>query len=68
MHGLMREDWHSQPWYGYLGTVRRKGRKQISQPKVDNASSLLYPQFGNAEGLLHFSCHFCKELAFGDSD
>ncbi|MFZ3105249.1 MAG: hypothetical protein WA096_11190, partial [Smithella sp.] len=28
---------------GYLGTVRRKGRKQISQPKEVIASSLLYP-------------------------
>ncbi|MFA5439628.1 hypothetical protein [Dehalococcoides sp.] len=30
-------------WYGYLGTVKRKGRKQISQPKAVIASSLLYP-------------------------
>ncbi|MEN6433564.1 MAG: hypothetical protein WA096_06635, partial [Smithella sp.] len=30
---------------GYLGTVRRKGRKQISQPKEVIASSLLYPDF-----------------------
>ncbi len=27
---------------GYLGAVRRKGRKQISQPKEGIASSLLY--------------------------
>ncbi|MFZ3056001.1 MAG: hypothetical protein WA098_04530, partial [Smithella sp.] len=30
---------------GYLGTVRRKGPKQISQPKEVIASSLLYPDF-----------------------
>ncbi|MFH0813739.1 MAG: hypothetical protein V2A69_13020 [Pseudomonadota bacterium] len=35
----------SPPWCGYLGTVRRKGRKQISQPKAVIASSLLYPEF-----------------------
>jgi len=35
----------SQPWRSYLGTARRKGRKQISSPKADNASSLLYPDF-----------------------
>lgn len=29
---------------GYLGTVRRKGRKQISQPKEVIANSLLYPE------------------------
>ena len=30
---------------GYLGTDRRKGRKQISQPKVPLNSLLLYPYF-----------------------
>lgn len=30
---------------GYSGTVGRKGRKQISQPKEVIASSLLYPLF-----------------------
>jgi len=34
----------SQPWCSYLGTARRKGRKQMSSPKADNASSLLYPE------------------------
>jgi hypothetical protein len=33
----------SQLWCGYLGTARRKGRKQTSQPKAVIASSLLYP-------------------------
>jgi len=37
----------SQLWCGYLGTGRRKRRKQISQPKVDHASSLLYPVMGH---------------------
>ncbi|MFZ2394995.1 MAG: hypothetical protein WAW09_01790, partial [Smithella sp.] len=35
----------SQPRCGYLGAVRRKGPKQISQPKEVIASSLLYPDF-----------------------
>jgi len=26
----MREGWKLQLWYGYLDTVRRKGRKQLS--------------------------------------
>jgi hypothetical protein len=32
-------------WCGYLDTVKRKGRKQIIQPKAVIASSLLYPEF-----------------------
>jgi hypothetical protein len=35
----------SQPRCGYLGAVRRKGRKQISQPKAVIASSLLCLEF-----------------------
>ncbi|MFZ2399890.1 MAG: hypothetical protein WAW31_14630, partial [Smithella sp.] len=43
---------------GYLGTVRRKGRKQISQPKEVIASSLLYPD------LLLLSCSVAKRSSF----
>ena len=38
----------SQLWCGYLGTARRKGRKQTSQPKAVIASSLLYPEYPNS--------------------
>ena len=30
-HGLMREGWWRLLWHGHLGTVKRKGRKRISQ-------------------------------------
>ncbi|MEN6433793.1 MAG: hypothetical protein ABFD06_13180, partial [Smithella sp.] len=48
---------------GYLGTVRRKGRKQISQPKEVIASSLLYPYFPMGKSITHLSKninHLCK--------
>jgi len=44
----------SQLWCGYLGTARRKGRKQTSQPKAVIASSLLYPEFE--------LCYFTEKL------
>ena len=40
---------------GYLGTVRRKGRKQISQPKEVIASSLLYSEFPLRVSPLNYS-------------
>ncbi|MDO9529720.1 MAG: hypothetical protein Q7J27_11255 [Syntrophales bacterium] len=41
-----------QLWCGYLGTARRKGQKQISQPKAVIASSLLYLELPGIAGIL----------------
>ncbi|MFZ2399394.1 MAG: hypothetical protein WAW31_12125, partial [Smithella sp.] len=49
---------------GYLGTVRRKGRKQISQPKEVIASSLLYPDYQLMNLLVVHLLSFLNKRAF----
>lgn len=44
-HGLMREDWRNKHGEAIEALPDERGRKQIGQPKLYIASSLLYLEF-----------------------